>query len=170
LHIFILGWLLYTEILDTCIYKEVWNFSLEDAEIDRNTTNLIICGDININYLETSNYKTELDYLLASFNLSTIVDFSTRVTTNTSTSIDNIFIDKTKNSDYTVEPIINGLSDHDAQELVLHNIKITNRKTQFSVKRPINNTTIAQFKLNLSYENWSDTFTEEDVNISFKNF
>ena len=170
MHIFILGWLLYTEILDTCIYKEVWNFSLEDAEIDRNTTNLIICGDININYLETSNYKTELDYLLASFNLSTIVDFSTRVTTNTSTSIDNIFIDKTKNSDYTVEPIINGLSDHDAQELVLHNIKITNRKTQFSVKRPINNTTIAQFKLNLSYENWSDTFTEEDVNISFKNF
>jgi len=27
-----------------------------------------------------------------------------------------------------------------------------------------------EFNLNLSYESWSDTFTEEDVNISFKKF
>jgi exonuclease III len=93
-----------------------------------NTTNLIICGDININYLKTSNYKTQLDNLLTSYNLSTAVDFPTRITKNTSTAIDNIFIDKTKNSDYTIEPIINGLSDHDAQVLVLHNIKIINQK------------------------------------------
>ena len=135
-----------------------------------NTTNLIICGDININYLMSSNYKTQLDNLLASFNLSTAVDFPTRITKNSSTAIDNIFIDKTKNSDYTIEPIIKGLLDHDAQELVLHNIKIINKKTQFTVNRLINNTTIAEFKLNLSYESWSDTFTEEDVHTNFKNF
>ena len=70
----------------------------------------------------------------------------------TSTAIDNIFMDKAKNSDYTIEPIINGLSDHDGQELILHNIKIIDKKTQFTVKRLINNTTIAQFKSNLSYE------------------
>ena len=139
-------------------------------QIYSNTTNLIICGDININYLESSNYKTQLDCLLASYNLSTAVNFPTRITKNTSTAIDNIFIDKTKNSDYTIEPIIKGLSDHDAQELVLHNIKIINKKPQFTVKRLINNTTIAQFKLNLSYENWSDTFTEEDVDTNFKHF
>ena len=135
-----------------------------------NTTNLIICGDININYLKSSNYKTQLDYLLASYNLSTAADFPTRITKYTSTAIDNVFIDKTKNSDYTIEPIINGLSDHDAQELVLHNIKIIKQKTQFIVNRLINNTTIAQFKVNLSYENWSDTFTEEDVDTNFKIF
>ena len=60
------------------------------------TTNLIICGDINIDYLKTSNYKTWLDYLLASYNLSTAVDFPTRITDNTSTAIDNIFIDESK--------------------------------------------------------------------------
>ena len=127
-------------------------------QIYSNTTNLIICGDININYLESSNYKTQLDCLLVSNNLSTAVNFPTRITKNTSTATDNIFIDKTKNSDYTVEPIINGLSDHDAQELALHNIKTTNQKPQFIIKRLINNTTIAQFKLNLSYENWSGTY------------
>ena len=55
------------------------------------------------------------------------VNFPNRITKNTSTAIDNIFIDKTKKSDYTVEPIINGSSDHDAQELVLHNIKVINQ-------------------------------------------
>jgi len=139
-------------------------------QVYSNTTNLIICGDININYLKSSNYKTQLDCLLASYNLSTAVNFPTRITKNTSTAIDNIFIDKTKNSDYTVESIINGLSDHDAQELVLHNTKIINQKPQFTVKRLINNNTIVQFKLNLSYENWSDTFTEDDVDTKFKNF
>ena len=98
------------------------------------------------------------------------MDFPTRITKNTSTAIDNVFIDKTKNSDYTIEPIINGLSDHDAQVRVLHNIKITNQKTQLIIKCLINNDTIAQFKLNLSYESWSDTFTEEDVDSNFKHF
>ena len=32
------------------------------------------------------------------------------------------------------------------------------------------NDTIAQFKLNLNYESWSDTFTEEDVDSHCKNF
>jgi hypothetical protein len=78
-------------------------------------------------------------------------------------------MDKAKNNSHTIEPIINGLSDHDAQELTLHNIKI-DKKTQPTVKRLINNTTIAQFKLNLSYESWIDTFTEEDVDSNLKNF
>ena len=105
---------------------------------------------------------------MASFNLSTAVDFPTRITKNTFTAIDNIFIYKTKNSDYTIEAIINGLSDHDAQELVLHNIKIINQKTQFTVNRLINNTAIAQFKLNLSHDSRSDTFTEHvDTNFKF---
>ena len=101
-----------------CIYRlPSSNFSkslclLESIlrQIYSNTINLIICGDININYLKSSNNKTQLDCLLGSYNLSTAVNFPTRITKNSSTAIDNNFIDETKNNDYTVEPIINGLS------------------------------------------------------------
>ena len=65
-------------------------------QIYSNTTNLIICGDININYLQSSNYKTQLDNLLASYNLSTAVDFPTRITKITSTAIDNVLLTKQK--------------------------------------------------------------------------
>ena len=119
--------------------------------------------ETNINYLQISNSKSQLNSLLASYNLHSAVDFPTKVTKNSSTAIDNIFIDKFKNSDYSIEPFINGLSDHEAQILVLHNINIWYQKFQPTVKRQINEITVAQFKLNLSYENWLDTFNEEDV-------
>ncbi len=80
------------------------------------------------------------------------MDFPTRITKSSSTAIDNIFIDKTKNVNYTIEPAINGLLDHDAQILVLHDIKINNKKPQFAIKHQINDNSIAQFKINLSYQ------------------
>ena len=76
-----------------------WIFCLLESillQLYSNNSNLIICGDININHLATSNYKTQLDSLLASFNLSTAVEFPAKITKSTSTTIDNIFIDKTK--------------------------------------------------------------------------
>ena len=86
------------------------------------------------------------------------MDFPTRITKNTSTAFDNIFIDKTKNSDYTAETIMNSLSDHDEQVLVLRNIRTINQKPQFIIKRLINNDIIAQFKLNISYVSWRNYF------------
>jgi hypothetical protein len=40
---------------------------------------IIICGDININYLHRHNKKQLLDSLLASYNLKSVVDFPTRI-------------------------------------------------------------------------------------------
>ena len=73
-----------------------------------NSINLIICGDVNINYLKDSNYKTKLNSLLATYNLHSTVDFPTRVTEHSSTAIDNIFLNKETNLNYFIEPLING--------------------------------------------------------------
>jgi len=131
---------------------------------------MIICGDINIDYLKTPKYKSQLDLLMASYNLSSIIEFPTRVTENTSTAIDNIFIGKIKNNEYAVEPMVNGLSDHDAQLLILYNRNNNNKGKLFTRKRIINNVNIAQFKLLLSYENWSTTLAEDNIDISFQGF
>jgi len=96
------------------------------AHLHSPSLNLIICGDININYLQTSSSKNQLDSLLALYNLYG-VDFPTRITESSSTAIDNFFMDKGKNAKYTVSPIYNGLSNHDAQLLVLHYVLIDNQ-------------------------------------------
>jgi len=91
-----------------------------------NSINVIICGDVNISYLKASNHKIKLNSLLATYGLYSAVNFPTRVTKHSSTAIDNIFMNKKSNSNYSIESLINGLSDHDAQilVLVLQNINI----------------------------------------------
>ena len=107
-----------------------------------NSINIIICGDININYLDNTNSKLQLDSLLLSYDLYSMVDFPTRISNCSSTAIDNIFIDKFKNTNFTIKPLPSGLSDHDAQILILPNIKIQNLKAHHYTKRLINEFTI----------------------------
>jgi hypothetical protein len=75
----------------------------------------IICGDINIDYLKDSSRKKQLNTLVLSFNLFSIIDFPTRSQNKFASLIDNIFINYTPSGKYQVYPSINGLSDHDAQ-------------------------------------------------------
>jgi hypothetical protein len=72
---------------------------------------------VNVNYLQETDRKCQLDTLLNSYNLSSIVQFPTRTYKNSISAIDNIYIDTTKIPTYEVTPVINGLSDHDAQFL-----------------------------------------------------
>jgi len=74
----------------------------------------IIFGDIKINYLLESEKQNQLGNLLLSYNLTNIIHFP-RVQNTSATATDNIFIDIFQFESYTRTPILNGLSDHDAQ-------------------------------------------------------
>ena len=84
-----------------CVYRPpTGNFSYFLSSLEAilnqlytNYINIIICGDISINYLNNTNNKHQLDSLLASYILYSIVDFPTRINNCSSTAIDNIFID-----------------------------------------------------------------------------
>jgi ribosomal protein L22 len=80
----------------------------------------VICGDININYLENCNKRQQLDALLQTYKLTGTVSFPARKSKASTTTIDNIFITRTKN--YSINPHINGLSDHEAQIITVENM------------------------------------------------
>jgi hypothetical protein len=112
----------------------------------------VICGDINVNYLIDSNRKLNVDSLLSSYNLSSTVNFPTRVQSNSGSAIDNIFIHNSKIGDYTVGPFINGLSDHEAQLIEINNIDLQ-PSNQYQTVNKINNHTMADVT-KLSDESW----------------
>jgi hypothetical protein len=62
----------------------------------------IICGDISINYLNESGNKNQLDNLLLSYNLTSIINFPTTVQNTSATAIDNIFIEVSQFESYVV--------------------------------------------------------------------
>jgi hypothetical protein len=68
----------------------------------RNNTIVVLCGDINVNYLTDNNKKKKLDLLLASFNLLSTVNFPTRLQIGSATVIDNIFIDAFLQGNYEI--------------------------------------------------------------------
>jgi hypothetical protein len=85
-----------------CIYRSPtgdFTYFLNQLESIMNrtcktSTHIILCGDFNINYLNDNSRKHILDALLASFGLSSTVQFPTRISNQSCTLIDNIFIKK----------------------------------------------------------------------------
>jgi hypothetical protein len=83
----------------------------------------VLCGDINVNYLSDNNKKKQMELILASYNLLSTVNFPTRIQNGSATAIDNIFVDAFLQGNYVIYPLFNGLSDHDAQLIVLTEVK-----------------------------------------------
>jgi hypothetical protein len=73
----------------------------------------MICGVINVNYLENCTKRQQSDPMLSTYNLIGTVHFPTSITNGSISAIGNTFIDKRRN--YTVSSFMNGSSDHDAQ-------------------------------------------------------
>ena len=153
------------------------NFDLFLSKLDvvlRNlyaaTLEYIICGDINIDYLIDSDKKSQLDALLKTYNLTSVVNFPTCIQKNSATAIDNIFIDTSKMGNYFLLPIINGLSDHDAQLITLLSYNSRPPSKKYRLIRNINDHTIHDFLTKLSYETWDTIFSTDDVNKMFNSF
>jgi len=153
------------------------NFELFLSKLDAVFRNLytatleyILYGDINIDYISDSDRKSRLDALLITCNLTSTVNFPTPIQKNSATAIDNIFIDTSKMGNYIISPIINGLSDHDAQSITLYcNIPRPPSKN-YRLIRNTNGHTINDFLTKLSYETWDTVFSTDDVNIMFNCF
>jgi hypothetical protein len=111
-----------------------WRNITEDTILQE----FIICGDIDIYYLPDSEGKSRLSALMRTCNLIGTVNFPTRVQGNSATAIDNIFIDITRLDNYFIRPIINGLSDHDAQSITLNTVNMSVHAKQFKLIREIN--------------------------------
>jgi len=118
--------LISTYLLVLCIYRSPsgdFSYFLTQLETVLNklykiSANIILCGDFNVNFLDSTSRAPILESLLHSFCLESIVEFPTRIMPTSQTIIDNIFLDK-KTLKAKVYPLINGISDHDAQLVIL---------------------------------------------------
>jgi hypothetical protein len=159
-----------------CLYRApVGNFDyfinrLNDL-LHSPTLKFIICGDFNINFSGISSRKSEIEQLLLIYNLKMgTVQFPTRINQSSSTTIDNIFVDR--NYIYTIEPFINGLSDHDAQLLKVYNQPPTLNNMKSIPIRTMEEQSTKKFLLLLSEEHWEEIFsdTSNDPDNMFNKF
>jgi hypothetical protein len=56
--------------------------------LSKQNGSVLVCGNFNVNYMADSHRRRQMDKLLCSFNLSSIITFPTRIGSNTATGID----------------------------------------------------------------------------------
>jgi hypothetical protein len=118
-----------------------------------------------------NSIRLKLDSLLASYHLDNLVDFPTQVTGTSATAIDNFFINKSINKNFLLTSMANGLSDHDAQILILNKFLFPNSPNYLISRRVINECIKMEFGMRLSHEPLDDVFNiRDDVNLMFNNF
>ena len=115
----------------TCIYRspdsDIYEFlcTLETliARVFPKGKHLILCGNLNVNFLQHSGKLQELLNLLTMNNLTNVVKSPTRINSHTKSLIDVVIVDNT-NDDMLIEILDMGYSDHLAQFLCMKSQKL----------------------------------------------
>ena len=81
--------------------------------------NIIIVGDLNINFISDSPSKQQLMDLLGTYGLSPLVYNPIRITQKSQTAIDQIILNANIFS-YHLVMLNTAISDHDGQKLTLY--------------------------------------------------
>jgi hypothetical protein len=166
-----------TNIIVLCVYSSPsGNFdhfvnTLDTAlkSLYKSKIEFILCGDFNVNFLGDSGCKLQLALFMQSYNIFHTVEFPTGVGKNTSTAIDNIIIDRARINSFKVTSISNGLSDHDAQCLVLLN-NLNSIALPYHKIRVINKETINYFIETIKKETLGNIYTVDHTNDIFNVF
>jgi len=148
-----LDFLSYKICVITVYRSPISNFRYFINELDdiikkiyKTEVQLIICGDLNINYLTESKEKQELNNILSTYNLISVINFPTRIKNNSNTTIDNI-------------------------ELHVGNLNNNKLKDKSLSIRKINFNTTAEFTDKLSTELWQSIFEHNnEANKLFNSF
>jgi hypothetical protein len=111
-----------------------------------------------------------LNSSLNSYNLFSIIDFPRRIQNTSSYVTDNIFIDYLKLETFKVFPIPSGISDHNAQLIMIHDMMLPIPPKVYFITRKTDKCSLNDFNYRLSFEMWNDVFEENDVNIMFNSF
>jgi hypothetical protein len=129
---------------------------------------LILCGDWNINFLQTNSHTGELNNLLLQYNLKHAVNVPTRITKTTATLLD-VVITNEKKSINSLKIMDLGLSDHYAQILSIPILDFSNIPYRIE-KRQFSEANVQEFLYLLNQVTWQEGYVESDVNAKFNTF
>ena len=149
---------IYCEDLEICFNK-----------LSRENKQLYLMGDFNIDLLSANNYRDRFLHLIYSNACYPHINKPTRINSNSSTLIDNIF-SNIFDKDITTGLLYSEISDHLPIFLMCNNdISSKNLRKPITYRKetPQN---IESFKGDLALEEWPDIYNQTNTNIAYENF
>lgn len=161
-----------------CIYRtNLGNFNifieraaeiLDELVSKFRNNKFIVSGDFNVNLLEKSNQtQTFLDQF-NSYNLNQTVFQPTRVTKNTSSLLDNIFVNF-DTFEYS-KVVVSALSDHHAQVLCIEKTPKNMKQNPTTTKIFFSTDRLAQFRQLILETDWNIIYMQNDADTAYNIF
>lgn len=150
------------KIIIVCFYRsptgdfDVFNNGLESilCELDKFNCNILLFGDFNLDFMEFNFHCRTISDLLNSFNLIQQIFVPTRITSTSSSCIDNFFT-SLENSNIGIAVFDPFLSDHHAISVTLKvNTSCKQNNTVF-YKHDVKETNLIMLIAYLSHFEWS---------------
>lgn len=134
----------------------------------KSKTNIVLCGDLNIDNLVDATARRELTDLLSSFNITKLINTATRITKYSRTGINYTCTNDASNV-LNGQVVFNGLSDHSSQILNINNLTdkplVKNEYIRLFMEQNYN-----RFRNCVRGETWDGILNSQDVNKGFGRF
>ena len=133
-------------------------------------SNIFLCGDFNINLLNSHKHKgsKDLTQSLLSLSLFPCINRPSQITSHSATLIDNIFTNCT-NSQLKCGLLNNNITDHLPIFAIINNIIRRQEINKYMYYRKNNNLLFSSFNIKISEINWSSVYESKNVNDSYNN-
>lgn len=125
---------------------------------------IIVAGDFNIDILENTSKRSDFLTLLCLYQLFPTINVPTRVTSCTSTCLDNIFVNFNADS----EVLSTTVSDHFGQKISFTVMSKENNNNRLVYRRFYNEEDKINFCDGLKQEDWQAVFSIEESNIDLQ--
>ena len=129
----------------------------------------IVCSDQNLNLLKSKDHSTTDEFVKKTLSAGLLpsIQKPTRVTKNSSTLIDNIYIRLLKNNDYKPGVIVDDISDHFPCFVSITNDGETLETDYQLVKsRKLNDDKMLKINQDLLFHDWSELYhLSSDVSL-----
>lgn len=132
--------------------------------------NIVLCGDLNIDYSVDNSEKQQLLNILTIYNLENKLKEYTHISSKNASAID--YVISHKNIQVVINNIDLGLSDHCAQlfKVLINTNNYTKQKITGKKARNYSSDNYSNFKCRLADEKWLEINDMNDVNINYNKF
>ena len=156
---------------DSALIDHIENI-ITKVKLEKNHKQLILGMDHNFDLLKCNQHRPTKRFLdkMMDLNMLPAITRPTRITSNTATVIDNVFISDQLQRNFDSGLIVDDISDHLPSIVLIKQTHITDKSSIEFDSRILTDDKISRIKAELMHVDWNGTLNNEDCSVNFENF
>ena len=156
---------------DSALIDHIENI-ITKVKLEKNHKQLILGMDHNFDLLKCNQHRPTKRFLDKMMDLDMLPAITrlTRITSNTATLIDNVFISDQLQRNFNSGLIVDDITDHLPSIVLMKQTRITDRSPIEFDSRILTDDKISRIKAKLMHVDWNGTLNNEDCSVNFENF